>query len=139
MGRFMAAVLTLGWLAVAHPLAQTKPKLAGKWTFDTEKTAAANPGGGGIPLPDGRDLIVNHDAKTLTVMQPSPVGDPRTVYSLVGAETTVPVGQTNGRPKATWEGNRLVVTITVQGRWTSSISATSPARRPSRQAAESAA
>jgi beta-lactamase regulating signal transducer with metallopeptidase domain len=86
----------------------TRP-FAGKWMLDAERTAAANPGGASLDVA----LVVSWDRRALTV---SPTNGGRNVYRLDGAETTVPVGEATGRATAAMDGDRMVVTITIEGR-----------------------
>lgn len=86
----------------------TRP-FAGKWMLDAERTAAANPGGASLDVA----LVVGWDRRVLTV---SPTDGQRNVYRLDGAETTVTVGAQTGRATATMDGDKMVVTITIDGR-----------------------
>jgi hypothetical protein len=110
MVRSIAVTLILILLIVENSFAQTKPNFAGQWILDTQKTVG-NVDGGNPPC---KALVVAHEEKALTVVCSDPVV--RSVYSLTGAETSVPVGASNGKAKVTWESNRLVAVIAVPGR-----------------------
>ena len=105
--------------------AQTRPDFAGRWTAEPEPTAP--PRGGNAPAtrpPDlgsgwGSPITITQDANRLTVeyaffgrgdMQP-PL---KFVYALDGSETKNRVmmgrGMQDQTSRATWEGDRLVIT-----------------------------
>jgi hypothetical protein len=52
------------------------------------------------------------DATSLTREVEGPDGPVKTVYKLDGTETTVQMGQMEGKAKAKWEGNTIVVETT---------------------------
>ena len=110
MVRSIVMTLILSLLIVENSFTQTKPNFAGKWLLDTQKTT----GNVDSRNPPCIALVVGHEAKALTVICSDPVV--RSVYSLDGAETSVPVGATNGKAKVAWEGNRLVATIAAPGK-----------------------
>jgi hypothetical protein len=109
MARSIVVTLILSLLIVENSFAQTKPNFAGKWALDTQKTTGSVDGGN----PPCKALVVGHEEKALTVICSDPAV--RSVYSLTGAETSVPVGATNGKAKVAWEGTRLVVVIAAPG------------------------
>jgi hypothetical protein len=85
----------------------TRP-FAGKWMLDAEKTAAANPPAASPSLA----LVVAWDRGTLTIRRSDGGVD---AFRLDGTRTTVRVGQTTGRAAAVMDGERMVVTINVEG------------------------
>ena len=95
--------------ACAPSLVYVTRPFAGKWMLDAERTTAANPGGAS---PDVA-LLVGWSKTALTVSRPEGNQD---VHRLDGTETTVPVEGTTGRATAVMNGDRMVVTITVEGR-----------------------
>jgi hypothetical protein len=111
----MGAAMVL-WATAAS--AQDKPAFAGKWQLDTEKTAAANPQGGGGGRGGGRGgmgmgpVTLTVDAASLTVERETPQGAMKTTYKLDGSEQTIMMGQGEAKAKAKWEGNTIVIETT---------------------------
>lgn len=121
------AAMALSLVAVvclaAGITAQGKPSFAGKWTLVPDPNAAAGGGGRGGRGGGGWGMenTITQDAKTLTVeytagQNPAPV---KVIFNLDGSESnnTMP-GRQGGEPmvqssKAVWDGDKLVITITV--------------------------
>lgn len=124
--RLTGAVLAAAVAFSATAAAAQKPDFSGKWTVDTEKTQAANPGqpgGGGPPgggMGGGRGfgagpMTVKQDAATLTTERETPNGVMSTVYKLDGTETVTTTQRGEQKNKAAWEGSTLVITTTRPG------------------------
>ena len=93
--------------------AQDKPNFSGSWTVVADPNAAPTAGrGGGGGL--GQAATITQDAKTLTVTRTTQNGEVKLVYNLDGSESKNMVqgrgGQTEQVSKATWDGNKLVIT-----------------------------
>lgn len=130
MNRRVTAVMGAATMVLfATAASAQKPDFSGKWTVDTEKTAAANPapqggggGGGGGGRAGGRGgmgmagpMTIKIDAAALTIERETPNGAMATVYKLDGSEQTVTMGQGEAKVKAVWDGNTIVVETTRQG------------------------
>jgi|SwirhirootsSR2_FD_contig_31_14766610_length_729_multi_2_in_0_out_0_2 hypothetical protein len=110
MGNLMKRVLSLVVLSVtvagALVAGQEKPNFSGTWKLSTEAADMFTP----------PQLTVTQDVKTMTVTSTSQMGEFKTLYSLDGTETKSPLdfnGTTIERvTKTTWDGNKLVLTIT---------------------------
>jgi hypothetical protein len=125
--RLATAVLGAALVFSASAAAAQKPDFSGKWTVDTEKTTAANPGqpgGGGPPGGGGGGggrgfgagpMTVKQDAATLTQERETQNGVMSTVYKLDGTETVTTTQRGEQKNKATWEGNTLVIVTTRPG------------------------
>jgi len=119
--RFVAAAIAMVVVAVSLG-AQAKPNLSGKWVMDPPPAGAANAGagraGGGAPAgfqPGfGAEFTVKQDDKTLSISRGQ--GTPL-IYKLDGSESKNTVTR-NGEQqeqtaKATWEGDKLVISTDV--------------------------
>ena len=108
-----AAALILGATTVS---AQGK-NFAGTWTVVADPAAAAPaPGrGGGRGL--GQGGIIAQDAKTLTITRTTQNGEVKSVYNLDGSESknTLTMGgnAVEQTSKAKWDGDKLVITTTM--------------------------
>ena len=96
--------------------AQDKPNFSGSWTVVADPNAAPTGGrGGGGGL--GQAATLTQDAKTLTVTRTTQNGEVKLVYNLDGSESKNMVqgrgGQTEQVSKATWDGNKLVISTTL--------------------------
>ena len=86
--------------------AQAKPDFTGKWTLTSPAAASAgmNP----------TSLSVTQDAKTITLVAGTQMGDIKTVVNLDGTPAKSPIeiqGMSIDRTtKSAWEGNKLVLT-----------------------------
>ena len=101
--------------------AQT-PNFAGKWSRDTEKTAAMAPagapagGGGGRGGGGGgaADITITQDAKTLVITRMQGENEVKTTYNLDGSPSKNQAmgrgGQTEVTSTAKWDGAKLVIT-----------------------------
>jgi hypothetical protein len=122
-------------LWAAGVFAQAKPDFSGTWTVDAEKTTAA---GGRAGRGGGGGFTLKQDATSLT-MTSSREGSSPVVYKLDGSSVQVPGrGGAMMAAKATWEGNTIVITTTLdmgerkavyamEGEWLV-VSTTSPGR-----------
>ena len=87
-------------------LAQAKPDFTGKWTLTSPDAASAgmNP----------TSLAVTQDAKTITLVANTQVGEIKTVVNLDGTPARSPIeiqGMSIDRTtKSAWDGNKLVLT-----------------------------
>ena len=95
--------------------AQDKPNFSGSWTVIADPNAAPTGGrGGGGGL--GMAATLTQDAKTLTVTRTTQNGEVKLVYNLDGSDSKNMVmgrgGQTEQVSKATWDGNKLVISTT---------------------------
>ena len=100
-------------LAATTAVAQDKPNFSGSWTLVVDPNAPAPSGrGGGGGL--GQAATITQDAKTLTVTRTTQNGEVKVVYNLDGSDSKNMMmgrgGQTEQISKATWDGNKLVVT-----------------------------
>ena len=98
--------------------AQDKPNFSGSWTVIADPNAAGGGGGGrggGGGL--GQAATITQDAKTLTVTRTTQNGEVKLVYNLDGSDSKNMVqgrgGQTEQVSKATWDGNKLVISTTL--------------------------
>jgi len=92
----VAAAAALGLVVRA----QAKPDFSGRWV---QITPAAEAEGG------GSEQLVTQDATTLTTEHPSEGGSHRQVYKLDGESRSM-LGQIQIVSKASWEGQKLVIT-----------------------------
>ena len=104
-------------VAATTAQAQDKPNFAGSWTIVADPNAApmgGRGGGGGL----GQAATIAQDAKTLTITRTTQNGEIKLVYNLDGSESKNTVmgrgGQTEQVSKATWDGNKLVITTNLQ-------------------------
>jgi hypothetical protein len=125
---FMGAAMVL-WATAAS--AQDRPDFSGKWTLDTEKTQAANPGmpaggggrgGGGGGSGGGRGFggmmgpfTLTLDGETLTRESEGPQGPIKLVYKLDGSEQSIAMGPMQATAKAKRDGKTIVIETTRQG------------------------
>ena len=99
--------------------AQDKPNFSGSWTVIANPNAAGGGGGGGRGggAGLGQAATITQDAKTLTVTRTTQNGEVKLVYNLDGSESKNMVqgrgGQTEQVSKATWDGNKLVISTTL--------------------------
>ncbi|MEO5815029.1 MAG: hypothetical protein ABIT20_07085 [Gemmatimonadaceae bacterium] len=89
---------------------------AGTWTVVVDPAAAPAPGrGGGRGL--GQGGTIAQDAKTLTVPRTTQNGEMKSVYNLDGADSknTLTMGgnAVEQLSKAKWDGDKLIVTTTM--------------------------
>jgi hypothetical protein len=99
--------------AATTATAQDKPNFSGSWTLVVDPNAPAPTGrGGGGGL--GQAATITQDAKTLTITRTTQNGEVKLVYNLDGSESKNMMqgrgGQTEQVSKATWDGNKLVIT-----------------------------
>ena len=97
--------------------AQDKPNFSGSWTVIADPNAAGGGGGGGRGGGGlGQAATITQDAKTLTVTRTTQNGEVKLVYNLDGSDSKNMVmgrgGQTEQVSKATWDGNKLVISTT---------------------------
>lgn len=91
---------------VEVPEAEQRPNFAGKWALVPEP--------GALLAPDDGGLTITQDATTLTVEQ---IGGSRTrvpiktIYKLDGTETKQTINRADITTKATWDGAKLVTTV----------------------------
>jgi len=99
--------------------AQDKPNFSGSWTVIADPNAAGGGGGGGRGGGGGlgQAATITQDAKTLTVTRTTQNGEVKLVYNLDGSDSKNMVqgrgGQTEQVSKATWDGNKLVISTTL--------------------------
>jgi hypothetical protein len=118
------AALVLGSAIGVH--AQAKPDFSGKWTMDPASAPAPPAGGGGGGGrggrgggggPFGQEFAAKQDANTLTITRMQGDQAVVTTFNLDGSESKNTVAGRGGPQeqvsKATWEGNRLVITTSV--------------------------
>ena len=110
------AALVLSTVAV---FAQAKPNFAGKWTMIADPAAPAAGGGrgGGFGGGLGASATIAQDEKTLTVTREVQGADVKAVYNLDGSDSknTMTIGGNamDQVSKAKWDGNKLVITTTI--------------------------
>jgi hypothetical protein len=114
-----ALVMSAAFLALGAStlIAQAKPNFAGKWTAVVDPNAPPPQGrggrGGGM-AGLGQEATIAQDAKTLTVTRTTQAGETKSVYNLDGSESknTLTMGGNaiEVSSKATWEGDKLVIT-----------------------------
>lgn len=106
-------------VAASIAQAQDKPNFSGSWTLIANPNAAGGGGGGGRGggAGLGQAATITQDAKTLTVTRTTQNGEVKLVYNLDGSESKNMVqgrgGQTEQVSKATWDGNKLVISTTL--------------------------
>ena len=116
-----AAALVLSTVAI---FAQAKPNFTGKWTMVADPTAPAAPaagggrgGRGGGMMGMGASFTIAQDDKTLTVTRQVQGTDVKSVYNLDGSDSknTMNMGGNAMEQvsKAKWDGNKLVVTTSI--------------------------
>ena len=100
--------------------AQDKPNFSGSWSLVADPNAAGGGGGGGGGRGGGglgQAATLTQDAKTLTITRTTQNGEVKLVYNLDGSESKNMVqgrgGQTEQVSKATWDGNKLVISTTL--------------------------
>ena len=115
--RRAASVAMAAVLLTAGLIAQSKPNFTGKWTQSDPDPAAAAAGGGrgrGGMGGWGTNPVISQDATSLTVDYSAAQNPAKFVVKLDGSESknsTARGGQTmESVSKATWEGNKLVIT-----------------------------
>src|ERR1043165_9347927 len=110
---FSTVALALSMVAV---FAQAKPNFAGKWTLVADPNAAPAGGRGGFGGLGPMATIVQDD-KTFTVTRSVQGTDVKAVYNLDGSDSknTMNMGGNaiDQVSKAKWDGNKLVITTTV--------------------------
>jgi hypothetical protein len=120
--RIATAVVMLSVAIGLH--AQARPDLSGTWTTDAAAAPAAAAGGGGRGggrggggQGFGQQFTAKQDASTLTITRMQGDQTVTATYNLDGSESKNMVagrgGQQEQVSKAMWEGNRLVITTTV--------------------------
>jgi hypothetical protein len=113
----IAAALVVA-LAVSG-YAQKKPDFSGTWTVDTEKSDPA-PGPGGGRGPAGGmmgPLTIKQTADSVSIDSQGRGGTPQTrTYKLDGRETEIAFGQMIAKAKARWDGDKIVIETTRNGR-----------------------
>jgi hypothetical protein len=107
-----AIALVLG----ATNLSAQGKSFAGTWTVVADPAAPAPTGrGGGRGL--GQGGTIAQDAKTLTITRTTQNGEMKSVYNLDGSESknTLTMGgnSVEQTSKAKWEGDKLVITTTM--------------------------
>jgi hypothetical protein len=116
----MAAALVVA-LAVSG-YAQKKPDFSGTWTVDTEKSDPApegGPGGGRSGRGPGMmgPLTIKQAADSLSIESQGRQGTPQTrTYKLDGSEQEITFGQMTAKAKARWDGDKIVIETTRNGR-----------------------
>ena len=110
-------------LALAMPIVASAQKadFSGTWTFDEAKSDPAPAGRGGGGGGGGRGgggtaskLVIKQTAGDLTVERTLPNGAETLVFKLDGSESVNKMGMGEGKSKATWDGNNLVITTQQQ-------------------------
>jgi hypothetical protein len=103
-------------LATVAVFAQAKPNFAGKWTLVPDPNAAPAGGRGGFGGL-GASVTIAQDDKTLTVTRQVQGTDVKSVYNLDGSDSknTMNFGGNamDQVSKAKWDGNKLVITTSV--------------------------
>lgn len=117
----VAVALVVGGLLSVS--AQGRPDFSGKWVMDPASAPAAGGGGGGGRggggggLGFGQEFTAKQDAKVLTVTRMQGDQTVTATYNLDGSESKNMVagrgGQQEQVSKAAWDGNRLVITTTL--------------------------
>ena len=113
-------------VAALSVTAQGRPDFSGKWVMDPASAPAPAGGGGGGRgggrgggggLGFGQEFTAKQDAKLLTIMRMQGDQTVTATYNLDGSESKNMVagrgGQQEQVSKATWDGNRLVITTTL--------------------------
>src|SRR5919198_5554580 len=114
----MAAALVVA-LAVSG-YAQKKPDFSGAWTVDTEKSepapaGGAAPGGGRGPGMMG-PLTIKQTAGSISIESQGRQGMQTRTYKLDGSEQEITFGQMKAKAKAKWDGDKIVIETTREGR-----------------------
>jgi hypothetical protein len=121
----MVVAVALVVVAALSVSAQGRPDFSGKWVMDPASAPAGGGGGGGGGgrggggggLGFGQEFTAKQDAKMLTITRMQGDQTVTATYNLDGSESKNMVagrgGQQEQVSKATWDGNRLVITTTV--------------------------
>lgn len=99
-------VIALAMAGVAF--AQAKPDFSGTWTLDTAKSDQMGGGGGGRGM--GGPMTIKQTATELAVTR----GENTTTYKLDGTESTISMGQMQGKATAKFDGSKLVIKTTME-------------------------
>lgn len=111
----LAIVLSLGVLVASGAAAQDRPDFSGEWTLQADNARGAGEFGSGW----GRTIEIEQSANTLTLLwpfyTPGDLQPPlRFRYALDGSAVTNTImmgrGMQDQVSRATWEGNKLVIT-----------------------------
>lgn len=122
----VGVAITLVVAGILSVSAQGRPDFSGKWVMDPASAPAADAGGGGRGggrggggggLGFGQEFTAKQDAKVLTITRTQGDQTVTAAYNLDGSESKNMVagrgGQQEQVSKATWDGNRLVITTTL--------------------------
>jgi hypothetical protein len=121
----MVAAVVLIVAAAVSVAAQAKPDFSGKWVMDPASAPAppagggggGGRGGGGGGLGFGQEFTAKQDAKMLMITRMQGDQSVTAMYNLDGSESKNMVagrgGQQEQVSKAMWDGNKLVITTTV--------------------------
>lgn len=122
MNRFAVAVVAVG-LALSidlrsqekepKPAAQARPNFAGKWAIVMDSVVDPTAMG-----ELGRNPLITHDDKTITVVTLQPAGELKTVYNLDGSESNSPItfgGVSVDRlSRIRWDGAKLLISTKME-------------------------
>jgi len=103
-----AVVFLLG--SVLCPAQEAKPNFTGKWVLDVAKSEF-----GGLPIPDSRTDVVDHQDPKLkvTIHTKGPASRGERVadlnYTTDGKENTNKVRDTETKSRTRWDGKRLII------------------------------
>ena len=123
---FIVVAVVLVFSAAASLMAQAKPDFSGKWVMDPASAPAAGGGGGGGGRGGGGggggagfgpEFTAKQDAKMLMITRTQGDQTVMAMYNLDGSESKNTVQGRGGAQeqvsKATWDGNKLVITTTL--------------------------
>lgn len=110
IGGIAAAMLAVATVAWAQ-----KPDFSGSWTLDPAQSQLAAPGGGGRGG-GMMQMTVKQTADTLTVETEGRGGMMTRAYKLDGSESEIQMGRMTAKATAKWDGDKLVISTTSEGR-----------------------
>lgn len=118
MKRARIGMVAIAALAVATVAWAQKPDFSGTWTLDPEQSTMGGGRQGGGRMGGGMGpMTVKQTADTLTI-ESQGRGDmtmTRT-YKLDGSESEVAMGRMTAKATARWDGDKLVISTTSEGR-----------------------
>ena len=120
----LVTAVILAFAVAAGVYAQARPDFSGKWVMDPASAPAppaggggGGRGGGGGGLGFGPEFTAKQDAKMLTITRTQGDQTVTATYNLDGSESKNMVagrgGQQEQVSKAAWDGNKLVITTTL--------------------------
>ena len=111
--RFARVPFALATILAATVASAQTPNFAGKWTLVPSPSAMPGGFGGGLV----QEAVITQDATAITIKRTSQMGEFTTIYKLDGSESkntlTVQGNTIDQVSKAKWDGDKLVITTTM--------------------------